>query len=115
MNETTWLGTTLGITPPECSFTGAVSAWLASRCLVGLGGALVSCPYKRQEHGQEWLCHQRKRQFLGLLADIAVAYVGFAMATPPKAHIGAIEPMMEPIPEGWFAMGCETGRDDEKP
>src|SRR5437867_199710 len=28
---------------------------------------------------------------------------------------GAIEPMMEPIPEGWFAMGCETGRDDEKP
>jgi formylglycine-generating enzyme required for sulfatase activity len=19
------------------------------------------------------------------------------------------------IPEGWFAMGCETGRDDEKP
>src|SRR5206468_12279017 len=40
------------------------------------------------------------------------------MASPGKlhgAHIGMIEPMMEPIPEGWFAMGCETGRDDEKP
>src|SRR6266850_142228 len=27
----------------------------------------------------------------------------------------AIEPVMVRVPEGWFAMGCETGRDDEKP
>ncbi len=27
----------------------------------------------------------------------------------------AIEPVMVRIPEGWFGMGCETGRDDEKP
>lgn len=26
-----------------------------------------------------------------------------------------IEPEMAHIPEGWFWMGCETGRDDEKP
>ena len=26
-----------------------------------------------------------------------------------------IEPVMAGIPQGWFAMGCETGRDDEKP
>jgi formylglycine-generating enzyme required for sulfatase activity len=26
-----------------------------------------------------------------------------------------IEPEMTRIPEGWFGMGCETGRDDEKP
>jgi formylglycine-generating enzyme len=26
-----------------------------------------------------------------------------------------IEPVMMGIPEGWFQMGCETGRDDEKP
>ena len=25
------------------------------------------------------------------------------------------EPAMAMIPEGWFAMGCESGRDDEKP
>ena len=25
------------------------------------------------------------------------------------------EPVMVRIPEGWFAMGCSTGRDDEKP
>ena len=28
---------------------------------------------------------------------------------------GFIEPEMARIPEGWFGMGCETGRDDEKP
>jgi len=26
-----------------------------------------------------------------------------------------IEPATVSIPAGWFAMGCETGRDDEKP
>ncbi len=26
-----------------------------------------------------------------------------------------IEPAMAHIPEGWFLMGCQTGRDDEKP
>src|SRR6267154_4937932 len=26
-----------------------------------------------------------------------------------------IEPAMVRIPEGWFGMGCATGRDDEKP
>ena len=25
------------------------------------------------------------------------------------------EPRMTPIPEGWFGMGCDAGRDDEKP
>src|SRR5437660_808488 len=40
------------------------------------------------------------------------------MATGSKlsgSPAGAIEPMMVRIPEGWFAMGCESGRDDEKP
>ena len=31
------------------------------------------------------------------------------------ARIETIEPVMRSIPEGWFWMGCETGRDDEKP
>ena len=31
------------------------------------------------------------------------------------ARIEAIEPVMVSIPEGWFWMGCETGRDDERP
>jgi sulfatase modifying factor 1 len=33
-------------------------------------------------------------------------------ATP---RLGVIEPAMVRIPEGWFLMGCESGRDDEKP
>jgi formylglycine-generating enzyme len=31
------------------------------------------------------------------------------------ARIEAIEPEMVRVPEGWFRMGCEIGRDDEKP
>ena len=31
------------------------------------------------------------------------------------AQGGIIEPEMVRIPEGWFGMGCESGRDDEKP
>lgn len=30
-------------------------------------------------------------------------------------YAGVIEPEMVRIPEGWFWMGCESGRDDEKP
>lgn len=26
-----------------------------------------------------------------------------------------VEPVMAAIPEGWFSMGCQAGRDDEKP
>jgi formylglycine-generating enzyme required for sulfatase activity len=43
------------------------------------------------------------------------------MAASPKANglseaqTGIVEPEMVRIPEGWFRMGCETGRDDEKP
>lgn len=37
------------------------------------------------------------------------------MAISPKARIGVIEPVMVRVPEGWFWMGCEIGRDDEKP
>jgi sulfatase modifying factor 1 len=37
------------------------------------------------------------------------------MALPPTARIGANEPVMARVPEGWFWMGCELGRDDEKP
>jgi sulfatase modifying factor 1 len=37
------------------------------------------------------------------------------MAASSTARIEAIEPVMVRIPEGWFWMGCETGRDDEKP
>jgi len=37
------------------------------------------------------------------------------MAVSPTARIGAIEPVMVGVPEGWFWMGCEIGRDDEKP
>jgi formylglycine-generating enzyme len=40
------------------------------------------------------------------------------MATGAKmggAAARMIEPRMMRVPEGWFLMGCETGRDDEKP
>ena len=37
------------------------------------------------------------------------------MAVSPTAQIEAIEPVMVRVPEGWFWMGCEIGRDDEKP
>jgi formylglycine-generating enzyme len=37
------------------------------------------------------------------------------MAVSPRALIGAIEPVMVRVPEGWFWMGSEIGRDDEKP
>src|SRR6266850_2364633 len=36
-------------------------------------------------------------------------------ASVSGAQGGIVEPVMVQIPEGWFAMGCETGRDDEKP
>jgi sulfatase modifying factor 1 len=32
-----------------------------------------------------------------------------------SARRGAKEPVMVRIPEGWFWMGCERGRDDERP
>jgi sulfatase modifying factor 1 len=35
--------------------------------------------------------------------------------TAPTARIEAIEPVMLRIPAGWFWMGSEIGRDDEKP
>jgi sulfatase modifying factor 1 len=41
-----------------------------------------------------------------------------AMASSSRiggAEIKIIEPVMARIPEGWFAMGCASGRDDEKP
>ncbi len=37
------------------------------------------------------------------------------MAASPTARMEAIEPVMVRVPEGWFWMGCEIGRDDEKP
>jgi formylglycine-generating enzyme len=43
---------------------------------------------------------------------------GWMMASVGKwnePRAGAIEPIMEGIPEGWFSMGYDTGRDDEKP
>ena len=30
-------------------------------------------------------------------------------------QVEALEPMMVRVPEGWFEMGCASGRDDEKP
>ena len=38
----------------------------------------------------------------------------FAFA-PAAAAVVTNEPRMARIPEGWFTMGCDTGRDDEKP
>ena len=37
------------------------------------------------------------------------------MAAPPTTRIEPCEPVMVRIPAGWFWMGCEIGRDDEKP
>ena len=37
------------------------------------------------------------------------------MAASPAPRTLALEPVMVRIPEGWFWMGCESGRDDEKP
>ena len=37
-------------------------------------------------------------------------------ASPSReARASVIEPVMVRIPEGWFCMGCDSGRDDEKP
>ena len=37
------------------------------------------------------------------------------MATSDIRHAPTSEPAMRRIPEGWFQMGCDAGRDDEKP
>jgi sulfatase modifying factor 1 len=37
------------------------------------------------------------------------------MRASPATRIEAIEPVMARVPEGWFWMGCEIGRDDENP
>lgn len=37
------------------------------------------------------------------------------MAIPSTERIAVIEPKMVSVPEGWFLMGCDMGRDDEKP
>jgi formylglycine-generating enzyme len=50
-----------------------------------------------------------------LLRGEVPAYRVFAMATSPKQWAEPIEPLVVRIPEGWFEMGCATGRDDEKP
>jgi iron(II)-dependent oxidoreductase len=34
----------------------------------------------------------------------------------PNSYVPLISPpVLRPIPEGWFQMGCDAGRDDEKP
>jgi sulfatase modifying factor 1 len=38
-----------------------------------------------------------------------------AVSTHKTVGVPFSEPDMVDIPEGWFGMGCETGRDDEKP
>ncbi len=40
---------------------------------------------------------------------------GLSETRTSRAQARIIEPEMERIPEGWFGMGCESGRDDEKP
>jgi len=40
---------------------------------------------------------------------------GTSEARVRGAQAGIIEPVMVRVPEGWFGMGCERGRDDEKP
>jgi formylglycine-generating enzyme len=37
------------------------------------------------------------------------------MASSEIHRADFLEPVMRAIPEGWFLMGCDTGRDDEKP
>jgi sulfatase modifying factor 1 len=37
------------------------------------------------------------------------------MATPDLRRPPVAEPLLRPIPQGFFMMGCDTGRDDEKP
>ncbi|HLJ25013.1 MAG TPA: SUMF1/EgtB/PvdO family nonheme iron enzyme [Candidatus Acidoferrales bacterium] len=37
------------------------------------------------------------------------------MATPDLRHASLPEPVMRHVPEGFFRMGCDAGRDDEKP
>ncbi|HET9400065.1 MAG TPA: SUMF1/EgtB/PvdO family nonheme iron enzyme, partial [Candidatus Acidoferrales bacterium] len=37
------------------------------------------------------------------------------MTISSAVQIEAFEPAMVRVPEGWFSMGCDTGRDDEKP
>lgn len=37
------------------------------------------------------------------------------MAISLARRVEVVEPVMRKIPAGWFSMGCETGRDDEKP
>jgi formylglycine-generating enzyme required for sulfatase activity len=37
------------------------------------------------------------------------------MGVTSSARTGIIEPVMSRVPEGWFWMGSELGRDDEKP
>ena len=37
------------------------------------------------------------------------------MASASRPEIDTLNPPLVPIPAGWFLMGCETGRDDEKP
>ena len=37
------------------------------------------------------------------------------MAASPTLQTGTVEPLMVRIPQGGFWMGCESGRDDEKP
>src|ERR1700693_387938 len=37
------------------------------------------------------------------------------MATPNFSPAQISDPVMRPIPAGWFRMGCDDGRDDEKP
>ena len=44
-----------------------------------------------------------------------VAVSRMSGASVGGSHAKVIEPVMVRVPEGWFAMGCETGRDDEKP
>jgi formylglycine-generating enzyme required for sulfatase activity len=37
------------------------------------------------------------------------------MAINTTPRIAVAEPVMVAIPQGWFSMGCETGREDERP
>jgi sulfatase modifying factor 1 len=53
-----------------------------------------------------------------VLAESLETAEGMGMAASSSslgAQAQVLEPVMVRIPEGWFAMGCDRGRDDEKP
>jgi sulfatase modifying factor 1 len=75
----------------------------------------MTLDFHEQRVNRSWSNVPRESNRTESAGGKAMADLSASGARLSGAQMKAIELEMVRIPEGWFRMGCETGRDDEKP